>query len=49
MRVEYYPDAAELSLLRERASRLLTAPLSISWLDKTKKDVEQIEDSGESS
>jgi hypothetical protein len=49
MRVEYYPDAAELSLLRERASRLLTAPLSISWLDKTKKDVEHIEDSGESS
>ena len=44
IRVEYYPQTAELTILRDRAQKLKSQPPTSSWLDKTKKDVETIDD-----
>ena len=43
MRVEYYPESAELAVLKECSARLKANPTTSSWLDKTKKDVENID------
>jgi hypothetical protein len=44
MRVEYYPEAPDLATLRSHSTRVKESPGTSCWLDKTKKDMENIEE-----